>query len=517
LARQFEVPDATTVICGYALCNCARIPRVHFGGASALAKIESFAFFATTIREIEIPPLVTEIGESAFGDCARLAVVNFRSGSQLAKIGAEAFRRSGIERFIGPPLLAELGEGVFAYCAKLKTAVLPPNVRNLPVDTFLDCFALEVVRADAPPGERPFKVRLPAFPTRFHKRYFRHHEDLSIKEITPDWMRDAPDTTEYYERKLPPGTPPEQLLIDDGDRVQIGDMLSHTSIGQTYKARNVLTGEISLVKEFIDANEAALNNEREIISRLVHPAILGTIGIVVPGPDSPAKLITEFLPHGSLEALIRIHERYEALSATAKVKIGIGIVLAMRYIHSCNIFHRDLKPSNVLLDENDEIRISDFHLARVVDLPTATMTNSFKAHFYMAPDMAEDHYDNSVDVYAFAMIFWELLSGKHILETLPEKKDPGPLNMMKLAKSGSWRPPLEDLEDLARDLLDRCWATDATQRPSFEAIFRELKQSNYALLPGVIVEEIDQYVESILRYEEENPPLELQQWVPDDD
>lgn len=520
VARDFsgpyEIPDSTECICGYAFCDCGKLTAVHFGASSKLLKIDVLAFFATEITEIVIPPGVIEIGESSFGDCTKLKRVEFRPGSKLQTIGPEAFRRSGLEAFTGPPLLSQLGYGVFAYCPRLKSAVLPPLLLELPEDTFTECNALDVVRTDAPPG-KPFTVHKPAFPERFRPNFFRHQPDLEIIEIVPEWLRNVPSgSAELYERKRRPGTPVQEYLVDDAERVQIGDALSHTAVAQTYKARHVLTGEISLVKEFGKTLEKGLDDQREIFARLVHPAVLGMIGAVMPSSEQPAKVITEFMPHGSLEALVRDRARYDALTATAKVKIVAGILLAMRYIHACQIFHRDLKPSNILLDENDEVRVGDFRLAKIVDFAEATMTADFKAHFYMAPDMAEDRYGKEVDVYSFGMILWELLSGKNIKEVLPGARDPGPLGWQRKIKSG-WRPPVEDLGQLAGEMLALCWHTEPKERRSFEVLFDTLKENKYALLPDVVVDEIEQYIARIEEYENENPPPECQAFEPADE
>jgi len=44
------------------------------------------------------------------------------------------------------------------------------------------------------------------------------------------------------------------------------------------------------------------------------------------------------------------------------------ILCGLKFIHSANIIHRDIKPGNILLDEDYNVRICDFGLARSIDL-----------------------------------------------------------------------------------------------------------------------------------------------------
>ena len=61
----------------------------------------------------------------------------------------------------------------------------------------------------------------------------------------------------------------------------------------------------------------------------------------------------------------------QKLSWSERYKIIEGIALGILYLHDYSrlkIIHRDLKPSNVLLDENMNPKISDFRMAKIVDL-----------------------------------------------------------------------------------------------------------------------------------------------------
>lgn len=84
----------------------------------------------------------------------------------------------------------------------------------------------------------------------------------------------------------------------------------------------------------------------------------------------------------------------------------------MSYLHSFRppIVHRDLKSHNLLVDHNWNIKVGDFGLSRPqsLDLMTAAGTPQ-----WTAPEVIRhDHYTTKADVYSFAIIIYELLSGK---------------------------------------------------------------------------------------------------------
>ncbi|XP_032502054.1 mitogen-activated protein kinase 11 isoform X3 [Phocoena sinus] len=82
-----------------------------------------------------------------------------------------------------------------------------------------------------------------------------------------------------------------------------------------------------------------------------------------------------------------------------------------QYIHSAGIIHRDLKPSNLAVNEDCELRILDFGLARQAD---EEMTGYVATRWYRAPEIMLNwmHYDQTVDIWSVGCIMAELLQGK---------------------------------------------------------------------------------------------------------
>lgn len=80
-------------------------------------------------------------------------------------------------------------------------------------------------------------------------------------------------------------------------------------------------------------------------------------------------------------------------------------------MHSAGVVHRDLKPSNILVNENCDLKICDFGLARIQD---PQMTGYVSTRYYRAPEimLTWQKYDVEVDVWSAGCIFAEMLEGK---------------------------------------------------------------------------------------------------------
>uniref|UniRef100_A0A9J8CEY6 mitogen-activated protein kinase n=1 Tax=Cyprinus carpio carpio TaxID=630221 RepID=A0A9J8CEY6_CYPCA len=87
------------------------------------------------------------------------------------------------------------------------------------------------------------------------------------------------------------------------------------------------------------------------------------------------------------------------------------ILRGLKYIHSAGIIHRDLKPSNLAVDENCELKILDFGLARHTE---TEMTGYVVTRWYRAPEVIFNwmHYTQTVDVWSAGCILAEMITGE---------------------------------------------------------------------------------------------------------
>ena len=104
---------------------------------------------------------------------------------------------------------------------------------------------------------------------------------------------------------------------------------------------------------------------------------------------------------------------------------------ALQYAHDQGVVHRDIKPENILVGLNDQVKIADFGLAKMLDHAEANFTLTATQQVlgtrnYMAPEQIEKPatVDHRADIYSLGVVFYELLTGELPLGrfSLPSEK-----------------------------------------------------------------------------------------------
>lgn len=96
---------------------------------------------------------------------------------------------------------------------------------------------------------------------------------------------------------------------------------------------------------------------------------------------------------------------------TSRKSISNLLQRGLKYIHSAGVIHRDLKPSNLLVNENCDLKICNFGLARVQE---PQMTGYVSTRYYRAPEimLTWQRYGKMVDIWSAGCILAEMLRGK---------------------------------------------------------------------------------------------------------
>jgi eukaryotic-like serine/threonine-protein kinase len=221
--------------------------------------------------------------------------------------------------------------------------------------------------------------------------------------------------------------------------------------------------------------EAAIRflGEAEAVAKLQHPNVVQIHHIGE--ADGLPFFELEYVRGGSLD------KRLDGAPWPAKqaARLVEPMARAVAAAHSIGLVHRDLKPANILLDVGETPKITDFGLAKSLNIDSGlTGTGAILGSpSYMAPEQAEGNAREVgalADVYSLGAILYELATGRppfrgsSVLQTLSQVKTAEPVRPSRLA------PGLpRDLETIAL----RCLEKDPSRRfPSAQALADDLKR-----------------------------------------
>jgi serine/threonine protein kinase len=120
-------------------------------------------------------------------------------------------------------------------------------------------------------------------------------------------------------------------------------------------------------------------------------------------------LVMEYVSGESLSTIMSRHPN--GLAPELAGEWFQGIASAIHYLHEHGIVHRDLKPGNIFL-EAGVIKVGDYGLCKLIgESQHAGLTQNVGTVHYMAPEVSTGNYNRQIDVYAAAVILYELLTG----------------------------------------------------------------------------------------------------------
>ncbi|WP_394827717.1 protein kinase domain-containing protein [Pendulispora albinea] len=206
--------------------------------------------------------------------------------------------------------------------------------------------------------------------------------------------------------------PGERLGGGDGERFEVLERLGGGGMSIVFLARDTVLHRMVAIKFLtsggLDTAEALerIRLEARACARLNHENIVRLFDM---GTDAGTPfLVMEHLDGRSLDAMLRD----ERLDTQRAVRIAIDVCRGLSQAHRMGIVHRDLKPSNIFITRDGTVKILDFGVASVADVPDSEGEGFAGTPAYMSPEQWNGQaQDGRTDLWALGVVLFELLTG----------------------------------------------------------------------------------------------------------
>ena len=202
-----------------------------------------------------------------------------------------------------------------------------------------------------------------------------------------------------------------------GGRYEIIEKIGEGGMAEVYKAKCHLLNRyvaIKILKPEYSKDETFVKRfrrEAQSAAALTHANIVSVYDVGT--EDDINYIVMELLESKTLKDYI---DEHGAMPSDLVLKISAQIASALETAHKAHIIHRDIKPQNIVLNKNMVAKVTDFGIAKITNVPSATITSfgsTMGSVHYFSPEHAKGGYtDEKSDIYSLGVVMYEMATGK---------------------------------------------------------------------------------------------------------
>ncbi len=199
------------------------------------------------------------------------------------------------------------------------------------------------------------------------------------------------------------------------ERYELEELVGAGGMSSVYKAHDTLLERnvaLKILHEHFTGDDEFVERfrrEARSVAQLSHPNI---VTVIDRGQDGEGRqfIVFEYIEGENLKELV---VRKGRLPVRQALELSLEIAHGLSFAHEHGLVHRDVKPQNVLLNGDGRAKVTDFGIARSLDVEGVTQTGTvLGTSNYIAPEQASGQpVDARTDVYSLGVVLYELLAG----------------------------------------------------------------------------------------------------------
>lgn len=193
------------------------------------------------------------------------------------------------------------------------------------------------------------------------------------------------------------------------EKYRVVQFLGKGGMGSVYLAENINVGNLWAIKEinYTAGGPVDLLAEPEILKRLKHPHMPRIVDVI--RTEGSIYIVEDYFEGQNLRELLN---NRQLCREDHVVKWARQLAEILIYLHSLKpapIIYRDLKPGNIIIDDNNDLKLVDFGIAR--EYREDATRSLYGSRGYAAPEQYRGQYDERTDIYGFGATFYHVLAG----------------------------------------------------------------------------------------------------------
>ncbi|KAK3269615.1 Fatty acid 2-hydroxylase [Cymbomonas tetramitiformis] len=248
----------------------------------------------------------------------------------------------------------------------------------------------------------------------------------------------------------------------------VQNTISKGSFGTVFRVTRKADGKIYALKQVdlagmskADREEAI--DEARVLANLNSKYVIKYYDCFIDGKI--LNIVMMYASGGTIHSKLQAH-RGKRMPEELVWKYFLQSLLGLMHIHSKRIIHRDIKSLNLFLDKNDDIKVGDMGIAKVLSNSTIFAKTIVGTPYYLSPELCEDKpYNEKSDIWALGVVLYEMATGSHPFDAQNEGA------LIRKILRGTYAPVQNRSAGLV-EIIKQCLTMNPQRRPDSAALLK---------------------------------------------